>query len=234
MISAVLLVPAAPWLIPSVAPPLSAAQTTLRGAVQDLIGATEVDRWAALGVAPTRSRPRWDQDVPMELGRDPYRGGGAASALPGSYWVARALLGSVPLAAGSLAPPDGDGAPVRAGLRDLVADPRSHALLVTADGSAAHGEHAPGAPDERAAGYDAALQAALAGGPTGTRAWLGSAAGSLALAAELGATMPAALRVVLEVLDEDPTDGAAQWTAGARDVCAPHGVGHHVARWVRR
>lgn len=236
MITAVLFVPAAPWLIPSVAPTLSAEQAELRRGIDRLVEASWVPRRAALGVGSSHSRARWDVDLPLELGPDPYRGGaGTDAGPPGHYWVARALLGPVPLDAGALPlvhpqaetdAPD----PVPPALAALEAGGQHCALLVTADGSTAHGEHAPRAPDARAANYDAALHAALAGGPGSSRAWLDSAAGSAELAAELGATLPTALRVVVDTLAA-AGDG---WDVIARDVTAPYGVGHHVVRWGRR
>lgn len=239
MITAVLFVPAAPWLIPSVAPSLLAEQSALRGSVGALIDTTHVSRWAALGVGAA-GRSRWDRALPVDLGADPYRGGADAAGFPGSHWVARSLLGEVPLDAGVLAPPAPGSLPVHAdgagrasvtdGLAELDGNDDGCALLVVADGSTAHGEHAPGAPDDRAAGYDAALHAALAGGPATTRQWLGSADGSAQLAAELGATLPTVLPVLLEALAGSFDGGDVT----AHDLVMPYGVGHHILRWGRR
>ncbi|WP_353648074.1 hypothetical protein ABLG96_14515 [Nakamurella sp. A5-74] len=239
MITAVLFVPAAPWLIPSVAPLLLAEQSALRRSVGALIDTTHVSRWSALGVSAT-GRSRWDRVLPMDLGTDPYRGGACVAGFPGCHFVARALLGVVPLDAGALAPSapgdlpgdadSADRASVTDGLAELDRDDDGSALLVAADGSTAHGEPAPGGPDERAAGYDAALHAALTGGPAATRQWLGSTAGSPQLAADLGATLPTVLPAVLTAL----AGSTGGWDVSAHDLVMPYGVGHHILRWGRR
>ncbi|MEJ7650983.1 MAG: hypothetical protein WKF57_18375 [Nakamurella sp.] len=239
MITAVLFVPAAPWLIPSVAPSLLAEQSALRRSISALIDTTPTSRWSALGVS-AGGRSRWDRDLPMDLGADPYRGGQHPAGFPGCHFVARALLGEVPLDAGVLAPSapgdlPGDADPagrasVTDGLAELDEDDDGRALLVAADGSTAHGEHAPGGPDERAAGYDAAVHAALVGGPAATRQWLGSTDGSAQLAAELGATLPTVLPAVLAAL----AGSSGAWEVTAHDLVMPYGVGHHILRWGRR
>lgn len=233
MITAVVFCPAAPWLIPSVAPTLLSEQSALRQQVGLLVDSTDVARWAALGVGGAGNESRWDRALPLDLGRDPYRGGlvGAVPiGFPGSHWVARAVLGPVPLDAGALAPDDTGREPVISALAERESDGEHTGLLVTADGSTAHGEHAPGAPDDRAAGFDADLHTALVGGPAATRAWLAPARGTAALAAELGATLPTALHAVLDTLTAAPSG----WDVEAHDFGAPYGVGHHVVRWRRR
>ena len=239
MITAVLFVPAAPWLIPSVAPSLLAEQSVLRRSIGALIDTTPASRWSALG-ASARGRSRWDRDLPSDLGADPYRGGAHTGGFPGCHFVARALLGGVPLDAGVLAPSapgdlprdadPADRASVTDGLAELEQDDHGRVLLVVADGSTAHGEHAPGGPDERAAGYDAALHAALVGGPAATRQWLGSTEGSAQVAAELGATLPTVLPAVLAAL----AGSSGGWDVTAHDLVMPYGVGHHILRWRSR
>ena len=95
-------------------------------------------------------------------------------------------------------------------------------LLVIADGSACHGDDAPGRRDDRADSFDADLAAALgAGDPVA----LASVAGQRELAGELLAVVdPLAVLAALTV--DDPPSSAALLYSGA-----PLGVGYLVASW---
>jgi len=93
--------------------------------------------------------------------------------------------------------------------------------LVAGDASTRRGEHSPGTPDHRAAGFDARVSDALGAGDTATLATLDPG-----LATELGASGRAAWQVLA---------GAAGGREVARSVlrydAAPHGVGYLVAGW---
>lgn len=96
------------------------------------------------------------------------------------------------------------------------------ALLVLGDGAITHTLRAPGYLDERAAGFDAAVAAAL-GGPDF------AALGALdaGLATELGAAGRAAWQVgaaAAAVL-------APAWRGELLHSAAPYGVAYHVAVW---
>ncbi|MEP6561818.1 MAG: hypothetical protein ABJD68_12200 [Nakamurella sp.] len=96
------------------------------------------------------------------------------------------------------------------------------ALLVIADGSACHGDQAPGKRDDRAAGFDAAVAAALVDGSPGQ---LASACADRSLARSLLATVgPLA---VLARLTQSRAPDAAELLYSA----APFGVGYWVASW---
>jgi hypothetical protein len=181
----------------------------------------------------------------------------AAGALPGdgrplhdpALWVARALVGPARLiawqvgpeapAAGSAGEPTAGsageptagsaGAPVDrrtpAGFGETFrADPDAIGVLVLADGAICHGADAPAAEDPRALPFDDALHAALGADPAELGRW---SRGNADLGAALGATAPAALAVLAELLV------GADWTARAEDFGHPFGVGYHVARWQR-
>ena len=95
-------------------------------------------------------------------------------------------------------------------------------LLVIADGSACHGDDAPGRRDDRADAFDADLAAALgAGDPVA----LASVAGQRELAGELLAAVDP-LGVLAALTVDDPPSSAALLYAGA-----PLGVGYLVASW---
>ena len=99
------------------------------------------------------------------------------------------------------------------------------ALVVLGDGSARRTEKAPGHFDERAAGFDDAVAAALAAGdPAGLRRDRLAAAGGEELLVSGLAAWDAVARV---------TAGVA-WAADLLYAAAPYGVGYFVAHWTRR
>jgi hypothetical protein len=99
------------------------------------------------------------------------------------------------------------------------------ALLVMGDGSARRTTAAPGYLDERAAGFDAATAAALAGGE-GSR--LRAAARSRALADELLVAGAPAWEAAAGLLEGPAYDAEVLYDA------APYGVGYFVAVWTGR
>nr|WP_219632601.1 hypothetical protein [Haloechinothrix aidingensis] len=104
-------------------------------------------------------------------------------------------------------------------------------LLVLGDGSTRHGQRAPGGPDERAAGFDEMVAAALAEVDV-------EALGSLdtAEAAELGASGRAPWQVAAGMARSRAVGDAEddrKWRGEMLYSGAPFGVGYHVAIWER-
>ena len=134
-------------------------------------------------------------------------------------WLVREVLGPQSGARGFSVGPDFAHHRL-AGELLAIAERDEIALLVMGDGSARRSTTAPGYLDERAAGFDAAVAAALAAGDP---------AALLALDPALGAELLAA--------------GVAPWQAAARLLdggryratlsydAAPYGVGYFVASW---
>ncbi|MGW5352659.1 hypothetical protein ACWERV_19390 [Streptomyces sp. NPDC004031] len=104
--------------------------------------------------------------------------------------------------------------------RALAASAERVALLVMGDGSACRTVKAPGYLDERAAGFDAAVSAALDAADTGTLAGLDAA-----LAAELRVAGRAPWQVLAGAAADAGLDGRLLHEA------APYGVGYFVACW---
>lgn len=206
------------------------------------------EHWIAVGAAPTASVHGPDTcgtfagfgvDVRVALGPDSRdaKDGGAGS----SPWAdpAREPDPELPLPvlmAGWLraqAGPAADGVRIDAHVLAADTDPDAarHAgqelaaadgaavLLVLGDGAATHTARAPGAFDERAAGYDRAVADALAAGDAATLA---------ALDPELSDELLVAGRVPWQVLA-----GAVPHPSTARleHSSAPYGVAYHVAVW---
>lgn len=120
---------------------------------------------------------------------------------------------------GQAVAPDADPAEVAAGL----GGPGRLGLLVMGDGSARRSERAPGYVDHRAAGFDAGVAAALAGG---------DAAALRRLDPVLGAELLAAGVPVWRVAGH--VAAAADPVAELLHDAAPYGVGYLVASWVAR
>jgi hypothetical protein len=95
-------------------------------------------------------------------------------------------------------------------------------LLVLGDGSNRHGPQSPGGQDERAAGFDDAVSAALGSADLDALASLDPA-----LAAELGSGGRVPWQVLAGV------GGADAWRSKLLYSGAPLGVGYHVAVWER-
>ncbi len=103
----------------------------------------------------------------------------------------------------------------------LASAPRV-AVLVIADGSACHGDAAPGRRDDRAGPFDLALARALA---SGDPAALQIATTDRALAAELLASVEPLAVLALLTAGQPPDDAELLYSA------APLGVGYLVASW---
>jgi hypothetical protein len=106
--------------------------------------------------------------------------------------------------------------------RDLADSADRVALLVMADGAARHSERAPGFLDERAAGFDAAVAAALAEPMPAALLDLDPQ-----LATDLLATGRVGWQVLAGAAGDRPVRTVEVWFG------APYGVGYHVAEWRR-
>ncbi|MGI8664914.1 MAG: hypothetical protein ACR2N4_02610 [Jatrophihabitans sp.] len=107
--------------------------------------------------------------------------------------------------------------------RELGLPPAGTALLVMADGSARRSVKAPGYLDERAAGFDAQVEAALAAGRP---------AGLAALDPLLAAELLVAGRAAWQVLAGATEGGRFEASLNYRD--DPFGVWYPVATWLPR
>ncbi|WP_029137912.1 class III extradiol ring-cleavage dioxygenase family protein [Nakamurella lactea] len=254
MIVAAALCPAAPLLIPGVAPALAAEQQPLvdgvRRALDDVVIAANDAAIGNLGrllvVTPGRAA-RWIPNVRADPGRlpfgrstplsgppdpDPVRSGDSPVDLAPGVWIARSLLGRGPrLDALEVGPvhrrADGsfpDRSPTV--VRHLITEDEPIGVVVLADGAICHGDDAPAAEDARAESFDEALHDALTadGGPLQLRHWC---AANAELAGSLGATAPASLMVLAELLSGNTSTVRAEYFGH------PYGVGYHVACWRR-
>jgi len=108
---------------------------------------------------------------------------------------------------------------------ELAGTGRPAVLLVLADGSACHGEKAPGYADERAPDFDRALADALAAADTAALA---------ALDPGLAAELRCEGRPAYGVLAAAVTAAGGEWRGELLHSSTPYGVGYHVAVWERR
>lgn len=233
MIVAVAVCPAAPWLVPGVAPRLAERAGTVAMACRAAVaGLADVDQVVA--VVPSRHR-RTDVAAGDRVGGPPGRAAGRLTVMRSDrgsgpvqdigpavahHLLARAGV-TVPVEIVEIDPSAGLDVPGPASL----CDPQIRVgLLVLADGAAAHGPSAPGRADARSEELDAVLGRALADGNPD------------ALAA---ATAPGADPDPVGLLARVATLRAlAAWTAAhppERSALlvnqAPFGVGYLVARW---
>lgn len=223
------MVPAAPLLVPAVAGGSAGADAALRGrclrAVGAIAGADEVvvvgdapttgeraGGWdfTGLGVAAASGRPA----LPLALAVGDWFLDQAG--WPGRRRFVGVAVDEFPAACAALG-------------AELVTGRHRVALLAVADGTACRTEKAPGHLDGRAAGFDAAVAAALAAGDP---------AGLLGVDSALARELLAAGRASWQVLA-----GAARAASGARleggarcaathaHAEAPYGVGYFVAVW---
>ena len=222
MISAVAFCPHPPLLVPQVAHGAAAELDDLRAACRTAIerAASSAPQLVVIGAGersaqygPTARGSLAGYGVPIEipLGSDEPGPVGLPLSLTIAAWLLRDVLGpdcgavGYSVSARESQPPLLDDTPV--------------ALLVMGDGSARRGRTAPGYLDERAAGFDADVAAALASGRGDCLAIDGWLAGQLLAA------------------------GAPAWNAAGRLLrCrsfdaellydhAPYGVGYFVAAW---
>jgi len=159
--------------------------------------------------------PGWSSAPSLASG--PWPAAGSLWA-PGT-WVGRVLLPDALLAVLEVGDGDLDAlAPAVAAAR--FADDRT-GVLVLADGATSHlSATSPDAPPE---GFERSLTTALAtGDPARLSAWCRN---NRTPGHRLGATAPRSLAVLAELA------GGRRWTAAARYLGAPFGVGYHIASW---
>lgn len=215
MIVAAVLCPAAPLLIPGVADAAAAwcaEMVAATRAAADLLR-QRADRVLLVTAAPSSGALG---AVPADLGAPPFgRGPARIGRWPTASWVARQLVGDVPLAAIGVG---ADSVPLAE-----VRMTGQTGVLVLADGAICHGPAAPAARDDRAPHFELSLHEALA---VSDAAALGrwSAANS-DLGDELGATAPRALTVLAALTSGQRRAATADYFG------APFGVGYHVATW---
>jgi len=226
VLAALAFCPAPPLLVPELAAgaagELDRLRAACRKAVRRLLG-TGPDRVVVLGPGPATAAYRpgstgtlagYGVPVVAALG-EPTGPPVLPPALTLGAWLLDGAGPTEALAVG----PDADPADVAAGL----AGADRLALLVMGDGSARRSERAPGHVDPRAAGFDAAVAAALAAGDAAALRALDPVLGAELLAAGVPAWRvaghaAAGLDVAAELLHDT----------------APYGVGYLVAVWTVR
>ncbi len=222
MIVSVAFCPNPPVLVPAVAQGAAGELAELRAACIDVIAqiAAPGAQLIVLGTGPdAREFPATARGtfagfgVPLEvpLGSDEPGPIELPLSLSVGAWLAREALGAN---CGAI------GLSVTAGSEAQLADDGDVTLLVMGDGSARRSLAAPGYLDDRAAGFDAAVAAALGSGDGRRLESIDAALGAHLLAAGVPA-WHAAGRLV----------GDQRYAAEVRYDEAPYGVGYFVAAW---
>jgi hypothetical protein len=228
VLAAIAFCPAPPLLVPALAAGAAAELDGLRAACSDAVcrlRAARPERLAVLGPGPATaaygpgsSGTLAGYGVPVGAALGEPAG---PPALPPALTLGAWLLGGQP-AEGLAVGPDADPAAVAADL----SGPGRHGrlgLLVMGDGSARRSEQAPGYVDPRAAGFDAAVATALAGGDAAALRDLDPVLGAELLAAgvpvwRVAGHAAAGLDLTSELLYDE----------------APYGVSYLVAVWTVR
>ncbi|MGI8762171.1 MAG: hypothetical protein ACR2LF_12930 [Jatrophihabitantaceae bacterium] len=230
MISGAAFCPHPPLLVPAVGTGAAAELDALRAACRDALGKVAADgaALALLGAGPVSqafSPSAWGSLAGFGVAADVALGaaGRGGPQLPLSLtvgaWLVADTLGPD---SGALGFSVGAGFASSAAAREvnaLVAS-RDVVLLVLADGSARRSVTAPGYLDERAAGFDDAVAAALRSGDGTALTALDAALGAELLAGGVAAWQAAGALLA--------------GTAYDADLCyahAPYGVGYLVATW---
>lgn len=213
MLVALAFVPSPPLLLHA----LGGGPESLRSACLQAISVLDgLDRVVVVGVAPTEG---W---VTGSIDATPYGAPGipAPVALPLALAVGSTLLGDRPhdlygVAGGTL--------PELAGRTGL---------LVVADGSARRTEKAPGHLDDRAEGFDAQVEKALAAGDPELLKALDVHLAEALLVGGITAWRAAGAAAAKEAR----ADGGAPagWSGQVHLAAAPYGVGYLVASWTPR
>jgi hypothetical protein len=235
VIATAAVVPHPPLLVPELAGAAVAETTALRAACADVAAqlAAAGHRWIAVGAGPVASRHPPDTrgtfagfgaDVGVALGPDVDPSAVPDRDLPLPVLVAGWLRAGAGAAGervrveAHVLPTD---TPPEKALRvgeELTAGDDA-VLLVLGDGAATHTPRAPGAFDERAAGYDRAVADALATGDADVLAGLDPALDDALLAGG---------RVPWQVLAGAVPRPSSAWLEHSS---APFGVAYHVAVW---
>lgn len=223
-LTAAVVVPVAPLLVPALAGADTEPDCALRAEVLASVAwlvAQPQGRLVVVGGAPTTGpvTGTWDW---TRLGVR-LRGPGAEPALPlglavGAWWLQEA--GAV-ADGGYFGVADTEAAAGCAALGQALSADQDVRLLVVGDGSARRSEKAPGHLDARAVEFDRSIEQALADGDTETL---------LSLDQDLAAALLAAGRAPWQVLagavGSRPCHGELRYAG------APLGVGYFVARWL--
>lgn len=244
MLDRVLVVPAAPVLVPQVAqgaaPELAGVRTAvleaLADALQPGVGDGESDgpmeRVVVVGPgASTRRHGPGARGSFRPIGVDLELAWGVADVesdpLPLSLTIGAWMLAQLPWAGHTVGLEVAEAASpaVCEDLgSDLAAESGRTALLVMADGTARRGHRAPGYTDPRSAGYDEAWIGAVASADTGALAGLDP---------RLAQDLMMAGRAPLQVLAAAVSAAGGRWRASLRWTGDPYGVAYAVATWQR-
>lgn len=206
MVRVLVFVPSPPLLLDA----LGGAITALRSVCQQAISALDGGDVLVVGASPTQGRVTGTVDA------TPYGAPGrpADRPLPLALAVGRTLLPAASLY----------------GVTATSQLPEVEGLLVVGDGTARRTEKAPGHLDERAAGFDAVVENALAAGDPEALLALEPTLAETLLVGGLDAWRAAARAALAEVRP----GGAAPrgWTGAVHLAEAPYGVGYFVATWI--
>ena len=206
MVRVLVFVPSPPLLLDA----LGGATTALRSVCQQAISAFDCGDVLVVGASPTQGRVTGTVDA------TPYGAPGrpADNPLPLALAVGRTLLPAASLY----------------GVTATSQLPEVEGLLVVGDGTARRTEKAPGHLDERAAGFDAVVENALAAGDPEALLALEPTLAETLLVGGLDAWRAASRAALAEVRP----DGAAPrgWTGAVHLAEAPYGVGYFVATWI--
>lgn len=231
--------PQPPLLVPELVGAAADEVVPLRTACEQAVGRLPRSYWHAIGVDPSgpaviESGARgsfrgYGVDVPVSLGAGRP---GAPVALPLPMLVAAWLGGSAgaETVAGELVHPSASPAECLARGRELAAQLRGDraarcAVLVLADGARTHDVPGGGRVDPRAAGFDAAVAAAVARADAEALARIDP---------ELAAAVGADGRAAWQVLAGIALGSGSAWAGELLYSAAPYGVGYHVAVWEPR
>lgn len=258
VLAAIAFCPSPPLLVPEVAAGAAAELDGLRSACAEAVRrllAAAPDDLVVLGTGPvtgwfppgsTGGLGRYGVPVTARLpdprpGVSPTPAGDGHPADPGAGGLPLALTIGAWLLAGAGVPCSGlavapDTHPAEAAA--ALAGPGRRALLVVGDGSARRSEPAPGYVDPRAAGFDAAVAAALGTGDAAALRDLDPVLGADLLAAGVPAwrtTGAASARPTPAAGPGGPIAGGSGrdggWDATLLHDSAPYGVGYFVAVW---
>ncbi|NMH95864.1 hypothetical protein HF526_00760 [Pseudonocardia sp. K10HN5] len=247
VLSAVVVLPQPPLLVPELATGAAAETTGLRDACRSAVVrlAAAAPRWIAVGADPGGRRTVGPEsagtfagfgvDVRVALDTTP----GAVTAVPDpefplplliAGWAA-AGTGAALRIRGELVAPDAapsDCAELGATLAaECAATDGPVGLLIVGDGAATHTEKAPGHLDVRAGRFDEEVAAALAAADATALAALDPV-----LAEQLWAVGRAPWQVLAGAVTGTGTGtGGARWRGELLHSSAPFGVAYHVAVW---